>query len=493
MEAIKKNSNTPEYNESKKDDQNITATESFDDIGQYLKNARTKKGMTLEEVSRRTKVLLTILKELEKGNLPALPDKTYIKGFVRAYAKEVGLNINNATEVLDRSYQRLQNESGRRENDNENAMTNNHAKFLTSNHLSSVSKGVNVGVEVGVDVGHSHEKNHSFKGIAITVIALIFISIPVYYFYNVISSSIERKKNTLESTISSSDKQVLPSSSNNTNTVQINATTTTKTEQQQQSMQTPMSGNLLGETSSILPVINKDSDIKIMDVKIDSGNTQNQNQNQNPLANSPSNINNPANNASNKDINNNQKTTSPNIDGSGTGKILAQTLETNIKFKKMTTPVYKLMESYESSNEGIIPKHIKDAYSPSKENVYIKAVDGDSWITYKKDGNQVQSLVLRKGRGLFIQGSEVRIFMGNIPATKIYYNNKHLDPGSGIVKNLVFPASNASKYALPMFVRLKDGSVLTSDEYQNKIVSEVGQIQKTEQKINTETNSRQNN
>ena len=101
-----------------------------------------------------------------------------------------------------------------------------------------------------------------------------------------------------------------------------------------------------------------------------------------------------------------------------------------------------------------------------KQNVYIRAINGDSWITYKKDNGPVRKFVLKKGRNLFISGKEVRVFLGNLPAIKVFYNNEALkiESKSG-VKSLVFPHKSLAKFKLPLFVFNEDGTVTTSEEY----------------------------
>lgn len=56
-------------------------------LGQYLRAERTKRGMSLEEVSARTRIRLVTLEALERDDYPALPAEVTVKGFLRAYAR----------------------------------------------------------------------------------------------------------------------------------------------------------------------------------------------------------------------------------------------------------------------------------------------------------------------------------------------------------------------------------------------------------------------
>ena len=109
---------------------------------------------------------------------------------------------------------------------------------------------------------------------------------------------------------------------------------------------------------------------------------------------------------------------------------------------------------------------MKTAVYPGKQNVFINAVTGDTWITYKQDDAPIKKFVLKKNRTLLIRGDEIRLFLGNINVTKIFLNNQLLDIDSkNGIKSLVFPKENKAKYVLPLFLFKEDGTVITSDEY----------------------------
>jgi cytoskeleton protein RodZ len=62
------------------------------DFGAELAQAREQRGITLAELSRRTKIGVDALKAIERGDMTALPGGLYTRGFLRAYAREVGCN-----------------------------------------------------------------------------------------------------------------------------------------------------------------------------------------------------------------------------------------------------------------------------------------------------------------------------------------------------------------------------------------------------------------
>lgn len=61
-------------------------------VGNQLAAARQASGFSLEDVARRTRIPLTRLQALEGGMYELLPPPIFSRGFVRAYAREVGLD-----------------------------------------------------------------------------------------------------------------------------------------------------------------------------------------------------------------------------------------------------------------------------------------------------------------------------------------------------------------------------------------------------------------
>ena len=69
-------------------------------LGDMLRQARERRGLTLEEVARRTKLPKRHLESLEQNNLAALPPGPYRRGEVLAYADAVGLDAPLALAAL---------------------------------------------------------------------------------------------------------------------------------------------------------------------------------------------------------------------------------------------------------------------------------------------------------------------------------------------------------------------------------------------------------
>jgi cytoskeleton protein RodZ len=61
-------------------------------VGTALQDAREQRGLSLDQLSQATKISVTILRAIEHNRMDQLPDGIFLRGFLRAYAREVGLN-----------------------------------------------------------------------------------------------------------------------------------------------------------------------------------------------------------------------------------------------------------------------------------------------------------------------------------------------------------------------------------------------------------------
>jgi cytoskeleton protein RodZ len=71
-------------------------------IGEQLKKMRLEKGLTLEDVHRKTKIHLNVLKGIEEGSLVNF-SPVYIKGFLKIYCKFLGIEYSDA--IVERKAQ----------------------------------------------------------------------------------------------------------------------------------------------------------------------------------------------------------------------------------------------------------------------------------------------------------------------------------------------------------------------------------------------------
>ncbi len=65
-------------------------------VGEFFRQVRETKGLTLDEVAIKTRIHPEYLKALEESNFAKLPEQVFAKGFVRSYARSLGLDEEDA-------------------------------------------------------------------------------------------------------------------------------------------------------------------------------------------------------------------------------------------------------------------------------------------------------------------------------------------------------------------------------------------------------------
>jgi len=71
-------------------------------FGTLLKEEREKRKVSLAEISRATKLSVSSLQLMEAGNLDDLPPDVFVRGFIRSYARTLGIPSNEPLDLLDR-------------------------------------------------------------------------------------------------------------------------------------------------------------------------------------------------------------------------------------------------------------------------------------------------------------------------------------------------------------------------------------------------------
>lgn len=71
--------------------------------GQMLRDAREQKGWSLLDTEEITKIRVRYIQALEEEEYKILPGATYVKGYLRTYAKQLGLNSDDIIELYSSS------------------------------------------------------------------------------------------------------------------------------------------------------------------------------------------------------------------------------------------------------------------------------------------------------------------------------------------------------------------------------------------------------
>src|SRR3954471_5597177 len=75
-------------------------------IGEVLQSTRSRLGLDILAVERETKIRAKYLRALENERWDVLPGPTYVKGFLRTYARYLGLDADALVDEYRRSIER---------------------------------------------------------------------------------------------------------------------------------------------------------------------------------------------------------------------------------------------------------------------------------------------------------------------------------------------------------------------------------------------------
>jgi cytoskeletal protein RodZ len=456
----------------------------YTSIGDYIKKMRTQKGLELEDIAKKTKINLTVLRELENNNLQKLPDKTYVKGFLKSIVREMGVDSSKALLLLEETYQNTPHK-----NERLGAIITN--TWRDQNPLSPVNTPqklaerpptkdlLNPKVVTGPAAGHSSSENmvtsvsplgDSFElilvalknkiernpipffiTILIIIVLILFGLIPSFLWTEKgKQSSPEKKVYENKATTDSSPTESSPdipttsplSAENKDNLLQTVALYQEDAFSQQTRLSQETSPKLILDGASKEKQIKENAKVV---PKVDSPIDQQLDQDKNPLL-------------EDKHVKN-------------TAIVEGEEGSIDLRFTKMTAPNYRYAKTDLTENtQELIPEKYRTGLDFSKQNVFLLADGGDSWITYKVDKEPIKSFILKKGAMIFLQGNLLKIQLGNTRAIKSFYNNKLLfTPSVAGTKSLVFPPSSAERsYLIPLFVHHRGGKIITADEYQRK-------------------------
>jgi cytoskeleton protein RodZ len=374
-------------------------------IGTFLSNLREEQGIDLRSISQKTRISLTLLKALEESSVEKLPDLTYVKGFVKSYAKEVGANEDHCLDLLRRTYEK----------------NNYSVKALQGLKADSLIE------ENKIDISRSNSKKINTQ-ISIKHVSIVLsgLTIGVCFFLLMRNGSPPEIKETKRS------QSIVPS----VNDVVIDTSPSQKSEEAIASAGPIEDGKKTTESKN--EVIDKKISNALVEKK-DKAETEKELAKKDEIL-----------------------VEKPLV------KPLPKDAVVDFTIRDFTLPLYEVVpNSSEANDENFLPSRIKTSFVPNFQNVFINSIYDDSWITYKSEDRKIKSFVLKKGRTILIRGKEVRLFMGNIKAIKIFLNNQLLKVTSPTgVKSLVFPHSAHSKYKLPLFVFDKNtGFTYTTEEY----------------------------
>jgi cytoskeletal protein RodZ len=81
-------------------------------FGSVLREARERRNVSLAEIARQTKVSVSSLQFLEQGRLSDLPHETFVRGFIRSYARSLGVSHVQSLTLFDEAVAARKGEEG---------------------------------------------------------------------------------------------------------------------------------------------------------------------------------------------------------------------------------------------------------------------------------------------------------------------------------------------------------------------------------------------
>ena len=73
----------------------------IENFGSYLKHERELRGFSLEEIAAKTKISILFLQALENNQFDDLPEKVFIKGYIRSFARIIGSDEHEMLNAFD--------------------------------------------------------------------------------------------------------------------------------------------------------------------------------------------------------------------------------------------------------------------------------------------------------------------------------------------------------------------------------------------------------
>lgn len=127
-------------------------------IGQELKRERGLRGVSLSDISKITKIKLNLLQALEEDRLNLLPGEFFIKGMIRAYAKCIGLDEDQALNLYHQSVQQKeQNQAYEKKRKETPILKSRKPNTL----LIAAAVVILAAVSLLIILGFAHKKGHT--------------------------------------------------------------------------------------------------------------------------------------------------------------------------------------------------------------------------------------------------------------------------------------------------------------------------------------------
>ncbi|MBN1655106.1 MAG: helix-turn-helix domain-containing protein [Deltaproteobacteria bacterium] len=76
----------------------------MESLGSYLRNEREMQQVSVAELAQTTRIPVRILQQIENDEFDKLPAEVFVRGFLRAYARAIGIEEDEVLEWYRRGY-----------------------------------------------------------------------------------------------------------------------------------------------------------------------------------------------------------------------------------------------------------------------------------------------------------------------------------------------------------------------------------------------------
>lgn len=422
-------------------------------VGTFLKKKREADKLSINDVASKTKINLNILKHLEANALDQLPNKTYVKGFVKSYCKLLSIDINEALDLLEKTY------NPEDEDSNEKAETSK----IKKEDIPATPKPQATPTQSSED--EKHEMQDKLTALAQSIfnkkiiVPILVLAVVAIILKGIVSFFVQLTNEQKELASNKKTDESIVVKKDEAKIAKMDVDPTIK--KADENLFDSDANKKLKE--EVIKDIEKkaaekklaEQNIKEEKEKLEAKKAKEETQKAKLLAEEKA--------AAEKKKKEELKKKVVKLNGKFPFK----------KFYPAPTQMYQaLADAVENKSEELLPKRFRDAIENGKQNVYIHATSGDTWISYQSDDNEIKRFVLKKGRSVLIKGEVILLFMGNINVAHIFYNNKLIKTKSKTgVKSLIFPQTEASNYELPLFPAF-NGVPYKASEYKANMIEQ---------------------
>lgn len=379
-------------------------------VGNYLKQIREEKKVTLDTVSHKTKINTRSLEALENNNFDTLPNKVYVIAYVKNYCKSLGIDNSKALELLNDEYGTTEEES-----------IEETASPISSSPRPDSSSDVSELISLIV-------KKLSDKRIIFSAIFLIIVISLTFKIKEIVDRKLPPANVATQEAntpIEEIDADNIPAEDKK----ELDKVIADDIKENEKPEVAAQNTNVVKEEAvKEKAAVESKPEPKVEEKKKEEAITEKN-------------------------------------DNSDEQNKIAEELK---RYQPIRNTMYILDPNANEVNDpDIYPVSFKNQVDPNKHNVFITALFDDVWYRYKIDNKPVRQNTLKQGKKIMLTGNDlVMVFLGNFFATKVIYNNNLVTGNAPAgVKSLIFPHEKRTEHYLPLFAKDKDGGAITAKEF----------------------------